>query len=34
MSDTDADQFTSEDQEWVDAFLAETTLFLGPTRRL
>ena len=30
MSDTDAGQFTSEDQEWVDAFLAETTLFLGP----
>jgi acetone carboxylase, alpha subunit len=30
MTDTDAAQFTSEDQEWVDAFLAETTLFLGP----
>src|SRR6202021_1249994 len=30
MSDTDAAQFTTEDQEWVDAFLAETTLFLGP----
>ena len=23
-------QFTAEEQEWVDAFLAETTLFLGP----
>ena len=30
MSEADAAQFTSEDQEWVDAFLAETTLFLGP----
>ena len=30
MSDTDAAQFTPEEQEWVDAFLAETTLFLGP----
>ena len=30
MTDTDAAQFTPEDQEWVDAFLAETTLFLGP----
>jgi hypothetical protein len=27
MSDA---QFTAEEQEWVDAFLAETTLFLGP----
>src|SRR6185437_11700028 len=27
MSET---QFTAEEQEWVDAFLAETTLFLGP----
>ena len=25
-----AAQFTAEEQEWVDAFLAETTLFLGP----
>jgi len=23
-------QFTAEEQRWVDAFLAETTLFLGP----
>ena len=23
-------QFTAEEQQWVDAFLAETTLFLGP----
>ena len=23
-------EFTSEEQQWVDAFLAETTLFLGP----
>ena len=30
MSDAGATQFTSEEQEWVDAFLAETTLFLGP----
>ena len=30
MSDAEATQFTPEEQEWVDAFLAETTLFLGP----
>src|SRR6202022_1267003 len=35
MTDTDAvqstaGQFTAQEQEWVDAFLAETTLFLGP----
>ena len=23
-------EFTSQEQQWVDAFLAETTLFLGP----
>ena len=31
MSDQNQQEFT--DQEWVDRFLAETTLFLGPTRR-
>src|SRR6266568_653250 len=30
MSDAGATQFTDQEQEWVDAFLAETTLFLGP----
>ena len=30
MSEANAGQFTPEEQEWVDAFLAETTLFLGP----
>jgi len=30
MTDADAAQFTPEDQEFLDAFLAETTLFLGP----
>jgi len=30
MTDLARQRFSMEDQEWVDRFLAQTTLFLGP----